>query len=433
MKKISLSVFFFLILFICENTLFSQTKWTKYANNPVMVKTNFIWEFFAIGQPTCIMENDTFKMWYCAAGIDHKGRVFYAHSTDAINWVKHNNGTPVLDVGKQGEWDMRWLDTPEIVRDSMGYKLYYFGAPTDSSPPIHSAIGLATSSDGINWQRDSNNPVLEKGDSTQWDGFWIESPAVLYDENIYKMWYTGVAKDWKIRIGYATSPDGKVWTKYPLNPVLEVGTAGSWEDLWAAVPAVIKTDTLYEMWYSGISVADKMDDVIDTVRAGYATSTDGINWNKYFDNPILSSFDLPYDSAGPWAPDVVRDKNEYKMVYETQSGFCLATSPIQTIEENSSSTPIIEYLQLRIYPNPAITNIIFSLQLNKSANKLNGLTIKIYNISGKLVKTFPTLQKNKILWDRKNNSNQKLTSGVYFCNLETENKIIQTRKLLLLN
>jgi beta-1,2-mannobiose phosphorylase / 1,2-beta-oligomannan phosphorylase len=431
MKKISLPFLFFLLPFISETTVFSQIKWTKYANNPILVKTNLIWEFFAIGQPTCILENDTFKMWYCAAGIDHKGRVFYAHSTDAINWIKHNNGTPVLDVGKQGEWDMHWLDTPEIVKDSTGYKLYYFGAPIDSSPPIRAAIGLATSSDGINWQRDSNNPVLEKGDSTQWDGFWIESPAVLYDGNIYKMWYTGVAKDWKIRIGYATSPDGKVWTKYSSNPVLEVGIADSWEDFWVAVPAVIKTDTLYEMWYSGISVADKMDDVIDTVRTGYATSTDGIHWNKYFDNPILSSFDFPYDSSGPWAPDVIRDKNEYKMLYETQNGFCLATAPIQTIEEAINSRLVIDYPQLKIYPNPAITNITFCLKLNKSINKL--LTIKIYDISGNLVRTISTTPKNKIIWDRKNNLNQKLTSGIYFCNLELENKVIQIQKLLLLN
>jgi hypothetical protein len=42
----------------------SHIEWTKFANNPVMKKSNIITETYAIGQPVCLFEKDTFKMWY---------------------------------------------------------------------------------------------------------------------------------------------------------------------------------------------------------------------------------------------------------------------------------------------------------------------------------------------------------------------------------
>jgi hypothetical protein len=38
--------------------------WTKYGANPVFKKSNPFTETYAVGQPSCLFENDTFKMWY---------------------------------------------------------------------------------------------------------------------------------------------------------------------------------------------------------------------------------------------------------------------------------------------------------------------------------------------------------------------------------
>jgi hypothetical protein len=41
-------------------------------NNPVMTKDTTLdgfWEWAGVGQPTCIFENDTIKMYYAAGGI----------------------------------------------------------------------------------------------------------------------------------------------------------------------------------------------------------------------------------------------------------------------------------------------------------------------------------------------------------------------------
>jgi predicted GH43/DUF377 family glycosyl hydrolase len=391
------------LLFILITILYSQTDWAKYLNNPVMVKQNLLTEFYAIGQPTVIMENDTFKMWYGAAGIDHRGRILYAYSVNGINWTKYQNGAIVLNIGSAGEWDAKWLDTPEIVRSPTDYKLFYYGDVVDTFPPHSAAIGLATSTNGINWTKHPNNPIFTKGESLSWEGYWIESPAVLYDEEIYKMWYTGVPYDWRIRIGYATSSDGVSWIKHPNNPVLDVGAPGSWDDMWVAVPAVIKRNNRFEMFYSALSEADIATGRYDTIRIGYATSYDGVNWTKY-PEPVLTTLTPPHnpavDSNGPWAPDVVFDGTNYRMWYETAAGFCYATAPLSVIEFGEQR-PITA---VEISPNPFHSYTLI--------NCPGHFSFKVFDVSGKLHKSLSG--QDRIVWDGRNEHRQKLRSGVYF-------------------
>ena len=66
-------------------------------------------------------------------------------------------------------------------------------------------IGYATSTDGINWTKDSNNPVLSVGASGSWDSDLVANPAVIKDGSVYKMWYEASDAGKWLRIGYATS------------------------------------------------------------------------------------------------------------------------------------------------------------------------------------------------------------------------------------
>ncbi len=315
--------------------------WEKYPGNPVMVKSNAITEFFAIGQPTCLVENDTIKMWYVAGGTPYiTSRLLYAFSTDSgLTWTKYNNGAEVMAPGAAGEWD-HTIDTPEIIHDSSGYKLYYFGdtlpGGTNLKPSALAGFGVATSPDGITWTKYAGNPILSRGGAGTWEQSWIESPAVIWDSanSQYLMWYSGVdTTTWKIGIGMATSPDGFAWTKRVGNPVISPGAIGSYDDMWAAVPAVIRPDGVYyEMWYSGLNSTGGYGDI----TMNYATSTDGFVWKEYSGNPLITTHTSPYsqavDSGGPWAPDVVFYGGEYRMFYETAAGFGYAHSTGAVVE-----------------------------------------------------------------------------------------------------
>ena len=406
---------------------FSQVNWIKYPQNPVMVKQNILSEFYAIGQPAVIIENDTFKMWYVACGIDHKGRVLHATSTDGVNWAKYGNGAIVMDVDSSGSWDDTWLDTPEIVHGPNGYLLYFFGDSVTDVPPgpnveTTSALGVATSPDGIHWTRYAGNPILTKGDSASWENFWIESPAVLYDSvsNQYMMWYSGVNKNWLIQTGLATSSDGLNWTKYAGNPVITFGSTGTYDDMWVAVPSVIKRNNKFEMWYSSFnSIA-----AWDTIYICYASSTDGISWTKYAENPLFHTYTPPSDTIidknGPWACDVVFDSNSnnYKMWYETAAGFCFATSTNTVDLENFEFSNENDYI---VYPNPNLGNFIIETIVN---NICENKYVEIYSAIGQLIsKSVINNFKEKI-------DISDIPAGVYIVKIKnnTKSKIIKIIK-----
>jgi hypothetical protein len=409
-----------LLIVICTITVpaaRAQTEWSKYEGNPVMVKDttlNGVWEWAGIGQPSCLFEHDTFKMWYAAAGVAYlgdtilRGRIGYAFSINGSTWVKHEPLEPVLDVGDSTAWDSRWCDTPAPLNDGIEYKLYYYG---DSQSVVFSAIGVATSPDGVSFTRYGNAPILERSpEIMDWDGFWVESPAVLYDSStgIYSMWYTGIGYgpghpgDTWIRIGYASSYDGFTWHKDTINnPVLETGEPGSWDDGWVAVPAVRWENGQYEMWYCGASIADWLpDSSLDTGRVGYATSPDGITWEKYSGNPILTTFDPPVDSGGPWAPDVVCDGYGYHMWYEARSGMHYAIAP-----SSGNKTPVrtdgISALYIRPNPCRYCCTIIAAEPL---------YSVILYDITGRCIKeVIPGIPSCRVCLDM-----ERMPSGVYF-------------------
>jgi hypothetical protein len=414
------------IMFLLFGTSFSQVNWVKYPSNPVMTKGPDNFDIIAIGQPTVLFENDTIKMWYVGVGSDMKGRICYAYSTDGIQWNKLDSA--VIDVGNPGEWDCGWLDTPEIVRDPSGYKMYYYGDTAQQNAAISSAIGVAFSADGIHWAKHPGNPVFTKGNPGEWDCTWVESPAVIYDDSSseYQMWYNGVdTSTWKIQIGLATSIDGINWIRYTGNPVVSTGSWGTYDDIWLGTPAVLKENGTYKMWYSSASTVsyDTVTEKFDTIAICYATSDDGISWIKFAGNPLLNTYSPPSDTSidngGPWACDVIYDPNEnnYKMWYETQAGFCYATSNVTTAIYNF--TPI-EKDNIIIYPNPASDAVTIE---NRSGDFSSNDHFELFDDLGKKIYSEHINTKSAVIIDLR-----KYPSGHYFAKVYSGSNI-QTNKI----
>ncbi len=214
-------------------------------------------------------------------------------------------GNPVIEPGDPGEWDGGARFATSVLFDGTIYHMWFWG--TDANG-VWGDIGHATSPDKVTWTMDPGNPVLTRGAPGSWDDQVLIISTVVFDGSLFHMWYTG----WHLnreRIGYATSPDGSVWTKYVHNPVIDVGPPGSWYD-WQIRPGqVIIEGQTYKMWLAGLQ-AD------GSVRIGYAESGDGISWQMLPD-PILQ----PGQDPGEWDafrvvnPTVVSDGSTYQMLY----------------------------------------------------------------------------------------------------------------------
>ena len=130
----------------------AQVRWYKSALNPVMVHADSFPEGAAIGQPAVLAVGGELRMWYTGGGLDIRGRILAARSADGgLTWHRDNGGEPVLDTGPDGGWDSLTIDTPEVVADADGCKLYYYGS--SSNDGTGASIGLATSSDGLTFTR----------------------------------------------------------------------------------------------------------------------------------------------------------------------------------------------------------------------------------------------------------------------------------------
>jgi len=280
----------------------SPVDWKKYSDPVLDIGESGEWDDGHVEYPMVIKTESLYEMWYTGGHVgpySGNNKIGYANSTDGIHWTKYD-GNPVVSTGSG--WDSYYAYGPTVIKDGDTYKMWYAGYPGGT----HTTIGYATSPDGINWEKYPANPVLNTGGG--WDSRYVENPTVIKDGAVYKMWYVGNSGAWS-SIGYATSNDGIHWTKSSDNPVLE-GEGGN-----VCRPKVIKDDSVYRMYYRG-------DETIHgEYRACYATSTDGINWEKSNDNPILELGEPgTWDDYGTDHPMVIKDGTTYEMWYAGYDG-----------------------------------------------------------------------------------------------------------------
>ncbi len=147
------------------------------------------------------------------------------------------------------------------------------------------------------WKKFEGNPVLGGEYGICFD------VAVLRESGVYRMWFSWRPKQ---SIAMVESIDGIHWSEPPkivLGPCAET----QWEDSINR-PAIVKCEDGYRMWYTGQTRGNSW--------IGYATSADGIIWNRRSDKPVLSA-DKPWEKVAVMCPHVEWDAetNIYRMWY----------------------------------------------------------------------------------------------------------------------
>lgn len=227
--------------------------------------------------PFVIKEGGLYKMWYKEQSPGEKSHISYATSNDGVKWEKYK-GNPVVEAGEGDDWDSIRAGPGKVLKIDGMYKMWYVGFDKNGI----SAIGHATSKDGVRWEKYKDNPVL-KASPAGWDSGSVIAMNVMLDNGVYKMWYRGNNKN-ENAIGYAESNNGVRWEKYKNNPVMRPGGHDKWDSgNFVGDPHVLKKDGEYHMWYSNSqNTGGKRIKEI-----GYAVSKDGIHWDRYEKNPVL--------------------------------------------------------------------------------------------------------------------------------------------------
>ncbi len=267
--------------------------WTKDINSPVLVEgPDGDWDENSVYTGGVLVIDSIFHMWYSGhSGLDITAnhRIGHATSPDGVTWTKDTVNNPVLDMGPGGTWDEGWVAPGSVIFNGSEYHMWYSGHGVTGSGV---QFGHATSPNGVTWTKDPSNPVLIN--DTSWESTRIDAPMVIFDGTTYRMWYTGGGQD-DSQIGYATSEDGSVWTKYDNNPVLRKGSTGSWDVKSVAFCSVIDSSGVkYKLWYGG-SQSD------GTGSIGYAESDTRVPYLS-----LISSKPV-YDSTDTVVAEIVLD------------------------------------------------------------------------------------------------------------------------------
>lgn len=150
------------------------------------------WDEKQVLAPHVLKTDQGYVMYYSGADASGIQRIGMATSVDGVSWEKYNdpmttskpfaNSDPVFQPGEAGQWDAGWVHQPRVFQTEDGWLMIYRGVSDQYG--MYMKLGLATSQDGIHWQRYSGNPVFEPSDIKGASQFWFTN-AVLKDNVLY--------------------------------------------------------------------------------------------------------------------------------------------------------------------------------------------------------------------------------------------------------
>jgi hypothetical protein len=213
--------------------------YTRSANNPILdVGSAGAWDDNRVTAPSVIFDDvdNKWKMWY----MEHDGttnRAGYATADDPEGpWTKYA-GNPIATFQPR-----------RVLRFG---NLYYMIHPNSA----RTAMVASRSSDGITWVDDGNVVVIS---DAGWDERLTDFNTIFWNLGVWYLFYSAIDNtadavgigDWKIGMATSYYPF-RLFDKWIDNPVLDVGSAGAWDDHAVLMMCLLMVDDKFYMWYTG--------------------------------------------------------------------------------------------------------------------------------------------------------------------------------------
>ena len=249
-------------------------------------------------------------------------------ASDGFDFEQANIGR-VLNPGGSSAWDGGQIFQPEVVHHDGRFHMFYSGFRGQAS--ISGAIGYATSSDGLNWIKHPDNPILQGTQELP----NLYSPAVYFDGTQWVMFVNAAENRRAIgrTILRATAPDlSGPWTMSD-GTFFDDRSTRQW-DYQSQPAAFISLDNELRLYYMALGGAG--------IQMGLATSSDGLAWTRHDDptttelafdgsDPILALGESgQWDTATSGSISVLFADDQWELFYigTTTSPFDFTTNPV---------------------------------------------------------------------------------------------------------
>jgi len=231
-----------------------------------------------------------------------------------------------------------------FARGEGGYHLFY---DTVDAAVDGYTLAYACSEDGLHWIRPDlgasrlpgaearNLLCIPRGAKGSWNDQMMCSCGALHGPDKWRLWVAGYRRDAQDRLhSQLTLLEGDEPTRWRMavdRPVTPNGPPGAFDHGFTRVPCVIRDRDRFRMYYSA-------GDGRDGWFAGYAESSDGLNWTKprlgvceyagSSDNNLVLRNDPARGESRVCHPWVLKDGDRYRIYYSVSlepNAYCIAT------------------------------------------------------------------------------------------------------------
>lgn len=326
-------------------------KWEKYEQNPILDLRQDSWDNdYIAANGSAILFNNSVYYYYQSL---RSAKIGLAISKDGLKFDSRTD-TPVLTVGKKGEWDCNSVADPYVIEINNILYMYYLGQDEHDVQ----RLGIAKSFDGINWHKYAKNPILDIGKNGTFDEKGLGEPSVIYQAPYFYMLYTGRDIQEQRNIGLAISLDGINWKKVDCSNLFS-SLKKDWNSKVICDTTLLeKEDGNILVWYGGGDIP-KPDENLNGQIGMFALLFDCLKDPTQFDaNSDWKNIPIP-------STDVL--KGSYAIEGDVGNQYVWCSDETNIVLNNTKSSNKITlsgYLPLELYQSANTKEVKFSFYIN---------------------------------------------------------------------
>lgn len=223
-----------------------------------------------------------------------KDGMYYAYFIDHNNGSENDIGLATSSDGvnfdyqgkvltKGAEFDNTQASFPGVAydADSQTWYMLYEGRSADG---VVNSVCLATSVDGVNW--DKHGPIISPNDAGGISSIDVGTPTLFKENGTWHVYFHTFGEDLRVRMGYASGDDLKNLTIMQ-GPLLDTDASGLEGGTVGARSNVVKVGDYYYMAYEVCEAYSYFSQARWGTNLARATSPDG-PWEK-MEGPVIKT------------------------------------------------------------------------------------------------------------------------------------------------
>ena len=200
-----------------------------------------------VAAPQALVVDGRVHLFYQSYHPGPQDAICHAVSDDGLRFTR-DASNPVFRP--TGDWNAGRAIDAEVVRHRG--KWYLFAATRDPQMKIQMLTGAVSDGgfDRASWKMLADRPLLKP--ELPWEQTCIEAPTVVTRGDTMFMFYAGAYNNAPQQIGLARSTDGIQWQRTSDTPLLANGGPGTWNSSESGHPGVfVDDDGAMYLFYQG--------------------------------------------------------------------------------------------------------------------------------------------------------------------------------------